>query len=136
VELTCYRDQEVKRELRQLPAASYNLAHPLLERSTNENLFIPIRSMQYFAIMDKEEIIFLDGERKCWIDISWQKFHPQARNSLDEAVEYTAIYYRKNTEQLMSRLQAEFPRALKELAQKSKLEGSARVLKFPAPVNK
>jgi hypothetical protein len=136
VELTCYRDQEVKRELRQLPAESYNLAHTLLERSTNENLFIPIRSMQYFAIMDKEEIIFLDGERKCWIDISWQKFHPQVRCSLDDPVEYEAVYYRENTNQLMSRLQAEFPRALKEFSQKSKLEGSARVLKFPAPVSK
>jgi hypothetical protein len=88
--------------------------------------------MQYLAIMDAEEIIFLDGERKCWIDIAWQKFHPQARNSLDEPVEYSAVYYRENTEQLMNRLQAEFPRALQELAKKSKLEGPARVLKFPA----
>lgn len=133
MELTCYRDLEIKRELRQLPAAIYNLSHTLLARSSSGNLFIPIRAMQYLAIMDAEEIIFLDGEHKCWIDISWQKFHPQARSSLDEPVEYTAVYYRENTEQLMSRLQAEFPRALQELAKKEKLEGPARVLKFSAP---
>lgn len=133
MELSCYRNQEVKRELRQLPAATYNLALTLLARSISGNLFIPIRAMQYLAIMDAEEIIFLDGERKCWIDISWQKFHPQARTSLDEAIEYSAIYYHENTEQLMNRLQAEFPRALQELAKKGKVEGPARVLKFPAP---
>lgn len=135
MEISCYRDLEVKREHRQLSADTYNLALTLLARSASGNLFIPIRSMQYLAVMDTEEIIFLDGERKCWIDISWQKFHPQARSSLDEPVEYSAVYYRENTEQLMNRLQAEFPRALQDLAKKSKLEGPARVLKFPAPVN-
>lgn len=133
MELTCYRDQEVKMELRQLPAATYNLSITLLARCTSGNLFIPIRAMQYLAIMDAEEIIFLDGERKCWIDISWQRFHPQTRTSLEDPVEYTAVYYRENTEQLMNRLQTEFPRALQELAKKSKLDGPARVLKFTPP---
>jgi hypothetical protein len=136
VEISCYRDQEVKRELRQLPAASYNLALTLLARSTTGTLFIPIRSMQYLAIMDAEELIFLDGERKCWIDIAWRKFHPQSRTSIDEPVAYEAVYYTENTEKLMSRLQAELPRALQELAKKSTIDGPARVLKFPAPLKR
>lgn len=134
MEISCYRNQEVKREPRQLPAATYNLALTLLARSTTGTLFIPIRAMQYLAIMDAEELIFLDGERKCWIDIAWRKFHPQARTSIDEPVEYEAVYYAENTEKLMSRLQSELPRALQELAKKTVLEGPARVLKFPAPV--
>lgn len=136
MEITCYRDPEINRELRQLPAATYNLAHTLLARCVTGNLFIPIRSMQYLAIMDTEELVFLDGERKCWIDIAWRRFHPQSRTSLDEPVEYEAIYYSSEAEKMMSRLQAEFPRALQELAKKSRLEGPARVLKFPGPVNK
>ena len=136
MEITCYRDQEVKREPRQLPAATYNLALTLLARSTTGTLFIPIRAMQYLAIMDAEELIFLDGERKCWIDIAWRKFHPQARTSIDEPVEYEAVYYTDNAEKLMSRLQAELPRALQELAKKTTPEGPARVLKFPAPLKK
>jgi hypothetical protein len=130
VEITCYRDLEVSVEIRQLPAATYNLAHILLARSPAGNLFIPIRSMQYLAILDAEELVFLDGERKCWIDIAWRKFHPQTRNALDEPVEFEAVYYSATAEKLMSRLQAELPRALQELAKKETPEGSARVLKF------
>lgn len=130
VEITCYRDQEIGRESRQLPAATYNLAITLLARSPANILFIPIRSMQYLAILDAEELVFLDGERKCWIDIAWRRFRPQARVSLDEPVEYEAVYYSASAAKLMSRLQAELPRALQELAKKSATEGPARVLKF------
>jgi alpha-D-ribose 1-methylphosphonate 5-triphosphate synthase subunit PhnH len=133
VEITCYRDREVKQELHQLPAATYNLAHTLLARSANGNLFIPIRAMQYLAILDAEELVFLDGQRKCWIEIAWRKFHTQARSSLDEPVAYEAVYYTEIAEKLMSRLQAELPRALRELAKKSTVDGPAKVLKFPAP---
>jgi len=130
MEISCYRDLEVKREHHQLAADTYNLAQTLLARSPAGNLFIPIRSMQYLAILDAEELIFLDGERKCWIDIAWRKFHPQARVALNEAVEYEAIYYRKGAELLMSRLQAELPHALQVLAKKSAFAGPAKVLKF------
>lgn len=136
MEITCYRDQEVSREFRQLPAATYNLALTLLSRSPTGNLFVPIRAMQYLAILDDEELVFLDGERKCWIDIAWRRFKPQARVSLDDAVAYEAVYYRDGAKLLMSRIQAELPRALQELAKKITQEGPARVLKFPAPVKK
>lgn len=132
MEITCYRDHELAHEPHQLPAATYNLAHTLLERSTGGNLFIPIRSMQYLAIMDAEELVFLDGARKCWVDIAWRKFHPQARSALDEPVEYTAVYYTENADRLMPRLQVELAHALQELAKKDRLEGPARVLKFEA----
>lgn len=133
MEITCYRDREMASEPRSLPAATYNLAHNLLVRSPNGCLFVPIRSMQYLAILDAEEFVFLDGERKCWIDIAWQDFRPQVRASLDEPVPYRAAYYQPDAAQLMMRLQAELPRALNDLAAKGRLAGSARVLKFPAP---
>ncbi|MEN6587718.1 MAG: hypothetical protein ABFE02_16890 [Sulfuricella sp.] len=133
MEITCYRDPESAREPRFLPAATYNLAHTLLSRSPSGCLFIPIRAMQYLAVLDAEELVFIDGERKCWIDIAWQDFRPQRRASLDEPVPYQAVYYRADAEQLMTRLQAELPRALKDLAAKARFDGSARVLKFPAP---
>jgi hypothetical protein len=133
MEVTCYRDDEYLREPRNLPAATYNLALTLLARSATGNLFVPIRSMQYLAILDAEEWIFLDGERKCWIDIAWRHFHPQARGALEDPVEYEAAYYHENARDLMSRLQVELPRALQMLAKKTRVEGPARVLKFPAP---
>lgn len=133
MEITCYRDQELATEPRQLPATTYNLALTLLARSPTGNLFVPIRSMQYLAILDAEEWVFLDGERKCWIDIAWRCFRPQDRNSLDEPVAYEVAYYQPESQHLMSRLQTEFPRALQLLANRERLEGPARVLKFPAP---
>lgn len=133
MEITCYRNPEILCIPRQLPAATYNLAFTLLSRSTTGSLFIPIRAMQYLAILDAEEFVFLDGERKCWIDIAWRNFQPQSRTSLEDPVAYEAVYYCANAENLMSRLQAELPRALQTLAGKSQIDGPARVLKFPAP---
>lgn len=133
MEITCYRNPELARESRLLPAATYNLALTLLARSATGNLFVPIRAMQYLAILDAEEWVFLDGERKCWIDIAWQNFRPQDRASLDGPVAYEAVYYQASAASLMTRLQAELPRALHDLAKKGYIEGPARVLKFPAP---
>lgn len=133
MEITCYRDHEISSELLSLPASVYNLAHTLLSRCASSSLFVPIRSMQYLAILDAEELIFLDGERKCWVDIAWRDFRPQARASLEDPVPYQAVYYRSDAALLMNRLQAEFPRALQDLAKKDRIDGPAKVLKFPAP---
>ena len=132
MEITCYRDREIAREPRMLSAVTYNLAHTLLARASNGCLFIPIRSMQYLAILDDEELIFLDGERKCWINIAWQRFRPQIRSSLDEAVAYEAVYYQTDAAVIMPRLQIELTRALQQLSQKGSAIAPARVLKFPA----
>ncbi|HEU0187657.1 MAG TPA: hypothetical protein VFR06_07170 [Gallionellaceae bacterium] len=133
MEITCYRNPEFAHEARSLPAATYNLAHTLLSRSPSGCLFIPIRTMQFLAILDAEELVFVDGARKCWIDIAWRNFRPQQRSSLDEPVPYEAVYYHADAASLMPRLQAELPRALHELAGKERYTGEARVLKFPAP---
>ena len=133
MEITCYRDQELASETRHLPATTYNRALTLLARSPAGNLFVPIRAMQYLAILDDEEWVFLDGARKCWVDIAWHHFRPQARVSLDDPVAYEAVFYQADARDLMVRLLAELPRALHDLAKKERVEGPARVLKFPAP---
>lgn len=130
MEITCYHNLEVACEPRQLPAATYNLALTLLARSASGNLFIPIRAMQYLAIMDAEEFVFLDGERKCWIDIAWRNFRPQARVSLVDPVNYDAVYYTPEAAQIMARLQRELYLALQQLAGKEYRHGIASVIKF------
>jgi len=132
MEITCYRENEVSRESRHLPASTYNLAITLLARCKDPYLFVPIRSMQYLAILDLDEFVFIDGERKCWIDIAWHHFQPQARTALDQPVAYDAIYYREDQAAIMTRLQREFPLALKALENKEKLENPGRLIKFPA----
>jgi len=132
MEITCYRDDEVARDSRYLPSTTYNLAVTLLAGCPTGHLFVPIRSMQYMAIVDSEEFVFLDIQRKCWIDIAWLNFRSGARTALDQPVEYEAVYYRDDLAVIMSRLQTEFPRALEAIAHKTRGEGQlpARVLKF------
>lgn len=78
--------------------------------------------------------MFIDGERKCWIDIAWQDFQSKVRTSLDQPVAYKAVYYRENQAVIMSRLQRELPVALRALADKETLDNPARIIKFPKPV--
>ncbi|UJP05374.1 MAG: hypothetical protein LZF61_11185 [Nitrosomonas sp.] len=132
MEITCYRDPEVSRVERYLPAKTYNLAVTLLSHCATPYLFVPIRSMQYMAIIDHDEFVFIDGERKCWIDIAWCDFRRQERNTLDEPVAYQVVFYRDRMPAVMLRLQREFPLALEALAGRSKLEGPARIIHFPA----
>jgi hypothetical protein len=130
MELICYRDVELARVSRLLPAATYNCAHLLLEHSKEGVVFVPIRSMQYLAVMDREEIIFLDAEHKSWVEIAWQNFRPQQRSALTEAVPYEAVYYNPGAGETMRRLQVEFPSAVKALAAKDAPAAVARIIKF------
>ena len=130
MEITCYRDQELMRETRHLPAAAYNLAHTLLARSPSGVVFVPIRAMQFLAILDQEEFVFIDSARKSLIDIAWQNFRPQQRAALGEPVAYEAVYYQPAAEATMKRLQGEFTRALQAVAEKEKSDVPGKVLKL------
>ncbi len=133
MEITCYRDEEISRESRQLPASTYNLAITLLARCGGGHLFVPIRGMQYMAIIDAEEFVFIDGERKCWIDIAWQNFKRHDREALDQPIAYQAVFYRAHsagTAGIMTRLQREFPLALRALADKTPVRGATHIIPF------
>jgi hypothetical protein len=130
VEETFYRPSELSREPRALPAETYNLAHLLLKRAATGCLFVPLRSMQFLAVLDTEEFIFVDREGRRMIELAWQHFTPQARHALDEPVSYEAVYYSSASAEIMRRAQSEFHKALREVEQKSELPGSARVIKL------
>jgi hypothetical protein len=119
---------ELSREARSLPAETYNLAHLLLRRATGGCLFVPIRSMQFLAVVDGEEFIFVDREGKRMIELAWQRFAPQARQSLDQPVAYEAVFYSPAGADIMRRIQGEFYKALRDLEQKSVRGGQARVI--------
>jgi len=130
MEITCYRDTELGRDSRLLPAVVYNTAHLLLEHSKDGVVFVPIRSMQFLAVIDREEIVFLDAEHKSLVDIAWQNFCPQQRSTLSEPVPYEAVFYNQNAKETMQRLLGEFPAALKALAAKDVPSSSARIIKL------
>jgi hypothetical protein len=131
MEIHVERRQPLASEARHLPAATYNLARTLQARQGGA-LFVPIRAMQFLAIVDAEEFIFIDHQYKNWVEIAWQGFRPQARQSLDDAVAYTAVYYQPDGAETMRRLHAEFPKALAALADKAAAHRPGKVLDFAA----
>lgn len=132
MEITVYRDQPLERQARALPAEVYNLAVALRARAPGGVAFVPIRAMQVLAILDREEFLFLDSQYKSWVEIAWRDFRPGERRSLDEPVAFTACYHQPDGAGKMPRLQSEFARALRALANKDRVEGPARVLNFNA----
>jgi hypothetical protein len=116
-----------------LPAITYNLTRILLAESERDCVFVPIRPMQYMAVIDREEIIFVDSQYKRWIEVAWRGFHPGDRASLDRPVAYQAVYYTPEGAELQRRLQAEFHQALRLLHARRPVAGSAAVLAFDKP---
>ncbi|MDP1644183.1 MAG: hypothetical protein Q8L71_01615 [Thiobacillus sp.] len=122
-----YRDREIARLPAFLPAAIYNLAHTLLARA-GQCLFVPIRSLQYMAVLDAEEFIFVDSQNKAWVELAWQHFRPQARSSLGERVPFEVVHYAPQAAETMKRLPGEFHQALQALAERNLPQQDARVL--------
>jgi hypothetical protein len=117
---TFFRPAEVAREQLNLPAPLFNRCVVLLNRSTTRNVFIPVRTMQYQAVIDAEEIIFVDnqgyavqdGKGGRLIVLSWQMPMHRSRDSLTEPVPIEVVYYIKEDHNIHRRLIGEFPKAL------------------------
>jgi hypothetical protein len=127
-----YREQEIARLSAFLPAATYNLAHTLLARA-GQCLFVPIRSLQYMAVLDAEEFVFVDSQNRAWIELAWQHFRPQARAALDERVPFEVVHYLPQAAETMKRLPGEFLKALQVLAERDLPRQEAHVLPLVRP---
>ena len=131
MDLSFERGDEIAREPRQLPAEHYNKVRLLYSRAGGRPLFVPLRGMQYLAIVDDEEIVFVDGQGPRVIDVSWQGFRAGERAGLREPVSYTCIYYSDKGVQAMSRLQGEFLQGLELLRQRQpRTAGQATVTRI------
>jgi hypothetical protein len=112
MDLNFTREDEIGREQRTVSADLYNKIRLLFVRASGEHLFVPIRAMQYLAVVDQEEIVFVDGQGPRAIEISWQHFRASERDNLRDPVGYTCIYYDEKGREIMNRLQSEFLKAL------------------------
>lgn len=116
-----------------LPAATYNLTRILLAASDRDCVFVPIRSMQYLAVIDQEEIIFVDSQYRRWVELAWRGFQPHDRTALDDPVAYQAVYYTPDGQDTQRRLQRDFHQALALLNQRRPASAGAHVLRFNKP---
>jgi hypothetical protein len=111
---------EVRRETVSIPAELFNRYRLLLSRCRYEHIFVPIRSMQYLAVIDEEGIIFVDsqayavrgGDGGRMILIAWQ-FRPDLRpDALNEPVPIDVVHYHPDAVQTQKRLMGDFVKAL------------------------
>jgi hypothetical protein len=115
-----FRPEETARERVTLPAPLYNRCRLLLARCPRPHVFVPIRIMQYQAVIDSEEIIFVDNQGYAVRDgrggrlivLSWEVALDKPRQSLTEPVPIEIVYYGHETHDTHRRLMSEFPKAL------------------------
>ena len=118
---TFFRPEETTRSQVTIPAPLFNLCRLLLSRCPAQSVFVPIRSMQYLAIIDREEVIFVDslnyavhdGQGGRLIVQSWMMDMHSGQDSLSEPVAIERIYYNDRGEEIQRRLMSEIPQALK-----------------------
>lgn len=137
-------DTEYARELSTLPAPIHNALRQQLNHSGGSSVFVPIRSMQYLAVVDVEEVIFVDalggyayhgGEGGRLIRLAWRPL--VGRDSLCDPVSCEMVYYFNDLKAVQRRLLSEIGPALDQLKLKQTTgtppSAKARILAFKQP---
>jgi hypothetical protein len=122
-----FRPDELGREQLTIPAALFNRCRLMLTRCESEHVFVPIRSMQYQAVIDRGEIIFADshggyavrdGHGGRLIVLAWKFSQDVGRNSLNEPVPIDLVSYSAESREIHRRVMSEFPRVLDRLEER------------------
>lgn len=131
---TFYRGEVVASRRELLPANTYNTLKLLLDLSDRDCVFVPIRPIQYMAVIDKEEVIFIDAmSSQCSVEFSWREFRPQRRTGLADPVHYKLVYYNNKMLEHMRRAQLEFATSVQQAYSRKKQQENhqlAVVLEF------
>jgi len=142
---TFFLPDEIERKAWSVPADIYNLYRSLLNKSSTGNVCVPIRSMQFLAVLDKNEIIFVDSLAYAVSDnqggriilISWKFSSHHDRESLTDAVPCEVVYYARKDSTAQLRLATEFKQAMDLMDQRfrdSKIPAEgARILPLKNP---
>jgi hypothetical protein len=117
---------EFKRKQDILRAESFNLAHTLLNRTDSEYLFVPIRSMQYLAVIDGHDFWFIDSQAYAvrdnqggrMITVSWHSDPGLEREALTENVPVEVVFYDQDMSDVQLRLIGEFHQAMQLIDQR------------------
>ncbi len=123
---TFFLPKEVARSGWLVSADIYNLYRSLLIRSDNGYLFVPIRNMQYMAVLDHSEILFIDSQSYAVSDntggrmilIAWQFAESLQRDSLSNPVPCELVFYQRKSSDIQLRLVSEFRQSMELLDQR------------------
>jgi hypothetical protein len=138
-----FRPDEIACERLTIPSPLYNQCRLMLSRCQYEHVFIPVRTMQIQAVIDEDEVIFVDnqayavrdGEGGKLIRLAWKFRRDLERESLSDPAAIDLIYYDDRARELHTRLIGEFKKALDTMEERFKETGCEarvkRVLPFP-----
>ena len=123
---TFFLPAEVDRRDWSAPSEIYNLYRSLLTRSITGNVFVPIRSMQFLAVIDKDEIVFVDSQSYAVSEneggriilIAWQFNESRDRDALSDPVPCEIVFYEQNSSDTQLRLVPEFRKAMELMDQR------------------
>jgi hypothetical protein len=113
---TFFRPAEWRRQASTLPAELVNGLRLLLARHGQGCLFLPIRAMQYQAVVERREVIFVDsqggyahqdGVGGRLIRLAWQFPPASERLALDQPQPCEILHYDPEQPELHRRLVAE-----------------------------
>ena len=113
---TFFRPDEIARERLSLPAILFNRCRLMLSRCQYEHVFVPVRAMQMQAVLDEEEVIFVDnqayavrdGEGGRLIMLAWAFRQDQGRDDLSEPAPIELVYCHDGARDLHNRLFGKF----------------------------
>jgi len=123
---TFFLPNEAGRKRWSVPAAIYNPYRSLQRRSQTGHVFVPIRSMQFMAVLDEHEIVFVDSQSYAvsknqggrLILIIWKFSQPHDRDALTDPVPCEIVFYEKRNAEIQLRLISEFRQSLELLNQR------------------
>ena len=123
---TFFLPDEVARKDWSVPAEIYSLYYSLQARSQTGHVFVPIRSMQFMAVLDKNEIVFVDSQsyavsseaRGRLILIAWKFSISHDRDALTDPVPCEVVFYEKKSSDVQLRLISEFRQAMEQMDQR------------------
>lgn len=120
---TFFLPKEVERKQWSVPAEIYNLYRALWQRNLTGHVFVPIRNMQFMAVLDKSEIVFVDSQSYAvskdeggrLILVTWKFAESIDRDALADPVPCEVVFYDKYDSNLQLRLVSEFRQAMELL---------------------
>lgn len=121
---TFFRPAERRREDWGIPTHLYHPCLRLLDRSPSGCVFIPIRSMQYQAVIDRQEFIFvdsqggyaqIDGIGGRLIQLAWQPLPRAPLTRLGDPIPCQIVHYLDHPREFLWRLVSEFGGALAQI---------------------
>lgn len=128
---TFFLPKEIARKQWLLPAGIYNLYHSLYAKNETGHVFVPIRNLQFMAVLDKNEIVFVDGQSYAVVKnkagedeggrlilLAWKFPVSHDRDSLDEPMPCEVVFYDKKNTELQLRMILAFREALELMDQR------------------